>query len=77
MRMAVWQGTEQELAKLLDSVEHNCACMFAADRSPGAVCAAHAMLADQCVIDHLLFGYRLRALFMRGEFRLDKIGNRS
>jgi hypothetical protein len=49
-----------------------------ADRSPpGAVCAAHAMLADQCVIDHLLFGYRLRALFIRGEFSLDKIGNRS
>ncbi len=71
MRIAIWQGTSQELRQLREAVELNCECVLAANDTPGVVCAAHAMLVDQCLINHLLYGYRLRAIFIRGEFSLD------
>jgi hypothetical protein len=44
---------------------------MAPDSAPGVVCSAHTMLADQCVIDHLLYAYRVRDVFIRGEFSLE------
>ena len=70
MRIVTWQGTELELSQLLEAVENNCDCALAANDTPGMVCHAHAMLVDQCLIDHLLYGYRLRSVFLRGEFNL-------
>ena len=57
-----------ELGRLGGAVEHNCECVMTADSAPGVACTAHTMLADQCIIDHLLYLYRLRDIFIRGEF---------
>ncbi len=61
--LAVWHGSEAEILRLLEAVEHNCECA----RGPrGEVrrpcCAAHQMLAlDQRALDGLLFARWLAA----------------
>jgi hypothetical protein len=62
-----WQGTEREFARLQRAVNHNCECIGAMLGLPPSVCAAHAMLDDQSALDHLLYVYRMRKIFITRE----------
>jgi hypothetical protein len=61
MTAAIWQGTAREYARLRRAVAHNCECL------PDAPCAAHAMLQEQITLDHLLYVFRTRGLYVTRE----------
>jgi hypothetical protein len=72
MGSAIWHGTPAELARLEAAVQRHCACpprRFSLN--PQAVCSAHALLGDPRLLDHLLYAYRVRARFIRGEWSVD------
>jgi hypothetical protein len=58
-----WHGTSQELLQLREAVARNCTCSPPAR----ADCPPHTMLSSQTVLDHLLYVYRAREIFMRAE----------
>ena len=68
MAAATWQGTHEELARLERAVAHNCDCASGMLGLPPLTCAAHLMLGDQTTLDHLLYVYRTRRVFMAREF---------
>jgi hypothetical protein len=70
MLIQQWHGTPQELARLRQAVEQNCACARP-PRAPGPTCPAHALLTRQATLDHLLFVYRTRTRFLAREFQRD------
>jgi hypothetical protein len=41
-------------------VEHNCTCTSLASLSADPTCVSHSVLADERVLDHLLYVYRMR-----------------
>jgi hypothetical protein len=65
---ATWHGTADEWGALWLAIGRYCTCEFE-DRPcvEPALCAAHALLLDQAVLDHLLYGRRLRERFVRAE----------
>jgi hypothetical protein len=67
-RAAAWQGTARELGRLQNAVTRNCECVLGFDELPEVMCAAHQMLRDQTALDHLLYVYRMRGVFIRREF---------
>jgi hypothetical protein len=67
MLIQQWNGTPQELERLREAVERNCACA----QAPGPTCPAHALLTRQTTLDHLLFVYRTRTHFLAREFQPD------
>ena len=76
MAAATWQGTGNEFARLQQAVARNCDCV---DSEPGQVpvtCAAHLMLDDQATLDHLLWVFRTRRVFVSREFYALPIGPR-
>ena len=68
MLIQQWHGTPQELERLRQAVERNCACAQP-PRAPGPTCPAHALLTRQTTLDHLLFVYRTRTHFLTREFQ--------
>jgi hypothetical protein len=62
-RLAVWRGGEADILRLLEAVQHNCACSGQRyDGERRSCCAAHQMLAfDQRALDGLLFARWLAA----------------
>ena len=64
-----WHGTHDELSSLRSAVVRHCACPSNDGDAPmNASCTAHAMLEDQRTLDHLLFAYRVRRRFTKGEW---------
>ena len=70
MLIQQWNGTPQELERLRQAVELNCACACG-DWAPGPTCPAHTLLTSQATLDHLLFVYRTRTRFLAREFQPD------
>jgi hypothetical protein len=73
MTTAIWPGSAREFARLLKAVARNCTC----EPMPGGLvaqqCAAHAMLRDQTDLDHLLYVFRTRGVFVRREFYAEPV----
>ena len=67
MPTATWQGTKAELTRLEGAVARNCGCADGMFGLPPPTCAAHRMLADQATLDHLLYVYRTRRVFITRE----------
>jgi hypothetical protein len=67
MDTAIWQGTNEEFARLDRAIEHNCECVSGGRGPAPLICAAHLMLEYQATLDHLLYVYRTRQLFMTRE----------
>jgi hypothetical protein len=68
MASVTWQGTEREFARLLEAVDNNCDCVAGMFGLPPKLCAAHALLKQQNTLDHLLYVYRMRKMFITREF---------
>lgn len=55
-QLAVWHGSEADIMRLIQAVEHNCTCARGGGGERRSCCSAHAMLAfDQRALDGLLF----------------------
>lgn len=67
MGLITWQGTDPEFARLLQAVDRNCECVLGTFGLPSKPCPPHAMLKSQSTLDHLLYVYRTRAMFIRRE----------
>jgi hypothetical protein len=67
MTVASWHGTQRELSRLQQVVAQHCECVGGMFGLPPTRCAAHEMLRDQSALDHLLYVYRMRKLFIRRE----------
>ena len=65
---ATWQGTDEEFARLERAVARNCDCIHVMLGLPPLTCPAHLMLDDQTTLDHLLYVYRTRRVFVTREF---------
>jgi len=63
-----WHGSRAELRRLRRAIRRNCGCPSAGAGAHEPDCEVNAVLSDQCVLDHLLYVYRERIRFMRGEF---------
>jgi hypothetical protein len=68
MPIVTWQGTEQELDRLQEAVARNCECIAGMLGLPPTTCRAHEMLGEQSALDHLLYVYRTRGVFVTREF---------
>ena len=64
---AHWHGTDDELRRLISAVERNCVCSTTDQSEPNVKCEPHSMLADQHVLNHLVYAVR-----MRGRLRLEE-----
>lgn len=62
-RLAVWWGSDLALKELKASVERNCAC----DPDHQVICDPHRMLADQNILNHLVFVKAVASAFIHGE----------
>jgi hypothetical protein len=49
---------------------HNCTCEASPDGIAGAECPVHALLADEELTKHLVFGARRAAEMLEGEFKV-------
>jgi hypothetical protein len=75
--LAVWHGTSQESAALVEAVAGNCNCTFGRTGERNAVCAAHRMLVeDQRALDGLVFACRLKSRLLDEEWRVSRIERR-
>ena len=77
MAEAVWQGTEQEFLRLRNALARHCNCVGTWDDNQWQTCAPHAMLGSQAALDHLLYVFRVRGLFVRREFYALRRGSRA
>lgn len=68
MTISAWQGTDEEFARLQVAVVRNCECVAGMFGMPPTTCEPHRMLDDQTMLDHLLYVYRTRRLFITREF---------
>lgn len=68
MVIVTWQGTDEEYARLHNAVARNCECDSRTVSQPAETCAAHAMLAEQTILDRLLWVFRTRKVFITREF---------
>ena len=67
MATVTWRGTARELARLQQAVAQHCECVGGLFGLPPAQCAGHDMLRNQSALDHLLYVYRMRKLFIKRE----------
>ena len=69
-----WHGTTEEALELRTALARNCTC--APEGEPQLKpCGAHALLlSGQDVLDHLVYGRRLRARWLTGEGIPDGVG---
>jgi hypothetical protein len=63
-----WQGTEDELDRLKQAIARNCDCVAGMLGLPPLTCPAHRMLGEQSLLDHLLYVFRTRRVFVTREF---------
>lgn len=63
--VGIFHGTDAERDALNAALMANCTC----GNPPGSTCAAHLMLHDTRVLDHLLFVRRRVAAFKASEFQ--------
>ena len=68
MGRIVWHGTGTELARLRNALARHCECQQELDYDQPRPCASHAMLGSQAALDHLLYAFRMRGVFVRREF---------
>jgi hypothetical protein len=68
MRAVTWRGTDPEFDRLQEAVAANCDCTPGLLGLPSIICSAHELLADQSALDHLLYVYRNRSVFIVREF---------
>lgn len=68
MAIVMWQGTDEEFSRLRQAVARNCECNSGEVGRATRTCAAHAMLAEQSVLDRLLWVFRTRGVFITREF---------
>jgi hypothetical protein len=68
MANSTWQGTDQEFARLQQAFARNCDCVGGVLGLPPQTCTVHLMLQDQSVLDHFLYVFRLRGVFITREF---------
>jgi hypothetical protein len=64
----IWQGSSVEFDRLQVAVARNCECVVGMLGLPSMACSAHVMLADQNALNHLLYVYRTRRVFITREF---------
>ena len=64
----MWQGSDRELRRLRQAIATHCECISAMLGLPAQVCPSHVMLGDQATLDHLLYVYRMRGMFVQREF---------
>jgi hypothetical protein len=62
-----WRGTPRELTRLQHAVAEHCECVPGMFGLPPTRCAGHEMLRNQTLLDHLLYVYRMRRIFIRRE----------
>jgi hypothetical protein len=67
MGPVTWQGTDPEFARLLQAADRNCECVRGMYGLPPRPCPPHEMLKSQSALDHLLYVYRTRKLFITRE----------
>jgi hypothetical protein len=67
MATPTWQGTEDEYSRLEQTITRNCDCPAGMFGLPPTPCPAHRMLQDQATLDHLLYVYRTRRVFITRE----------
>jgi hypothetical protein len=67
MVTVTWRGTPRELTRLHQAVAEHCECLGGMFGLPATQCSAHKMLTNQNALDHLLYVYRTRRLFIRRE----------
>jgi hypothetical protein len=67
MSAVTWHGTPRELSRLQHAVMEHCDCVAGMFGLPPIRCAGHEMLRDQNMLDHLLYVYRMRKIFIRRE----------
>jgi hypothetical protein len=73
-----WHGTREEYAVLLQVIDRLCAdrrrdgehCAFGPFDQPVSICAAHAMLGEQRMLDGLLWMRRIAARLVQAEREL-------
>jgi hypothetical protein len=63
-----WQGTDAEFVRLQEAAARNCDCVSGMLGLSPKTCAVHQVLANQIVLDHLLYVYRTRRMFITREF---------
>jgi hypothetical protein len=68
MAISTWQGTDQEFVRLREAVAQNCDCVGSMLGLPPQSCSVHQMLEHQSALDHLLYVYRVRRVFITREF---------
>ncbi len=71
MYPAIWHGTLAELAQLEAAVQHHCTCASRRFGASEEVCSAHSLLSDPRLLDHLIYAYRARVRFQRGEWTVE------
>jgi hypothetical protein len=64
----IWQGTDDEFARLQAAVAEYCDCVPAMLGLPAQICPCHTMLKNQSSLDHLLYVFRTRGVFVTREF---------
>jgi hypothetical protein len=68
MAAATWRGTDREYERLQRTVARNCECVSGMLGLPPLTCAPHQILENQTILDHLLYVYRTRRVFIAREF---------
>lgn len=71
-----WRGTPRESARLQAAVAQHCECVDGIAGLPSVRCSAHQLLTDQSMLDHLLYVYRMRRLFIRRELYASPVRSR-
>jgi hypothetical protein len=67
MVSVTWRGTQREFARLRQSMDSHCECIDGMFGLPPQMCSVHEMLGSQVQLDHLLYVYRMRRIFIRRE----------
>ena len=65
---ASWHGTSADWNKLWLAIGCHCTCEVDGMGVECTICAAHAVLEDQAILDHLLHVHRLREWFIHREW---------
>ena len=68
MTATTWHGKQREFARLQRAVGEHCDCLDGVFATAPRRCSAHDLLTDQSTLDHLLYVYRMRNLFIKREF---------
>jgi hypothetical protein len=67
---AIWHGTDDELRRLAAALQQHCTCGADLSSESGQPCAPHAMLADERVLNHLLYVRRSWRRFHTADWRI-------